>query len=902
MLKLYFSLESGYYKLMDKLQKAGIPAYKWFVNPIEMQGYPSFPFAVLFSGLVVILLLVFLVLPVFFPAPTSLIVRVYANEAPANSGVVKLFSSTGFTAQAKVVNGSAVFENIPSNIDLQMRVESKGYEPFKKTIESGRERKVVAVLNSILNFQTTGAMKLEIVDPSGNPINGANVQCDGCSESPSLTSSDGVTWLKATALSNLHIVVSASGYTSNSFDFVLQPGDSERVTLFKEKKPPENLKFSVAVYLADETGKTIDGKVELRNYMDDSLISTGVTSSGYYIFKDVPKGATVYASATSDGYTSTNSKSDPKTLYADVTVHLTMKAESGGNRTTIRTFGEGDAALPGDVSLFGLPMANTTSTTVEKFGYLDHKATSGVVTFVLDPAWWYYVLATADGYYPQPSAPFAAGRDVNLTLIKMSNDTAAYVDAHVEGIIEGFKMPINGANVEMRNNFGALISVPATTNENGDARIGPVLKDQNVTVTASFPPYEDSIKLRLLGGDNNVSLLLTEPPVNITCKAVDTITGEEISKVNFTAKEFNETVSNCSGSGCSLDAYASAPVEIDALAPGYLAASDFIVPSANESNEIDLEMIRSDDVCCWSAECGYPVSGEQGPASGFNWPDESECNGYTTSGQCTTGNCLWRINKCMSCQNATCGDYASRSICTQNPCNLKIPCAWNSELGLHGACVPQQSEGSQAFPTNFCIRLFSPQLIDETGNSVSELVPGRKQFLKFRVASVGADSVGVKAIAGPLDSNENAEDEAAFFWNVFPSNYKDVIAVLASKNMTAVGSTCFGDSIPLGSVSRCGYPKKWVQTIFKGTDGVHTVMYEIYANPFASTVAQKVGIHFVAYAEKNGTVKRVPYDGYLEFNPSSDRLTTTLPNCAWVGPNPAAGSGGGGCRGRYCTK
>ena len=51
--KLYFAIEDQYYGVMDFFdKKLGLPVYKFFVDPIENNGVPSFPFALLFLALI----------------------------------------------------------------------------------------------------------------------------------------------------------------------------------------------------------------------------------------------------------------------------------------------------------------------------------------------------------------------------------------------------------------------------------------------------------------------------------------------------------------------------------------------------------------------------------------------------------------------------------------------------------------------------------------------------------------------------------------------------------------------------------------------------------------------------------------------------------------------------------
>ncbi len=49
--KAYFWLEGKYYKALDWLEERGVPAYEYWVNPLEKRGVSSFPVTVSFFSL-----------------------------------------------------------------------------------------------------------------------------------------------------------------------------------------------------------------------------------------------------------------------------------------------------------------------------------------------------------------------------------------------------------------------------------------------------------------------------------------------------------------------------------------------------------------------------------------------------------------------------------------------------------------------------------------------------------------------------------------------------------------------------------------------------------------------------------------------------------------------------------
>src|SRR3989338_6030216 len=124
--KVYFSVEDVYYSFMDALdKKVGIPVYKFFVDPIENSGVPSFPFAVLLFAL-----LAFGLFSVFFAqssATVTLSLLSAESGAPINGARVTFSVDDKLIGPQQSANGVVTFDGVPLGKPVTVKVEAENY-------------------------------------------------------------------------------------------------------------------------------------------------------------------------------------------------------------------------------------------------------------------------------------------------------------------------------------------------------------------------------------------------------------------------------------------------------------------------------------------------------------------------------------------------------------------------------------------------------------------------------------------------------------------------------------------------------------------------------------------------------------------------------------------------------
>jgi len=115
---LYASLEGKYYDLLDWLDTKGIPVYS-VVDWIEDKNIPSFPVAVLFSFLVLILV-GWLVLGLVAPGKATLSVSVFDESlSPVSNVEVSASTASGGTIGPELTDASGVASiTVPMNEEI----------------------------------------------------------------------------------------------------------------------------------------------------------------------------------------------------------------------------------------------------------------------------------------------------------------------------------------------------------------------------------------------------------------------------------------------------------------------------------------------------------------------------------------------------------------------------------------------------------------------------------------------------------------------------------------------------------------------------------------------------------------------------------------------------------------
>ena len=128
--KIYFAVEDQYYAAKDFLdQKLRIPVYKFFVEPIEVNGVPSFPFAVLMLMMLAISAAWLLMAPQTADVSISL-KSASTGGAVGGAQVTLLIDGSEFGQATSGDDGTASFGGVPLGKPASVIVKADNFKTY----------------------------------------------------------------------------------------------------------------------------------------------------------------------------------------------------------------------------------------------------------------------------------------------------------------------------------------------------------------------------------------------------------------------------------------------------------------------------------------------------------------------------------------------------------------------------------------------------------------------------------------------------------------------------------------------------------------------------------------------------------------------------------------------------
>ncbi|MEK6902156.1 MAG: prealbumin-like fold domain-containing protein, partial [archaeon] len=187
--EVYFGMEDKYYAFLDWVDQHGIPVYK-VVDAIEAQNIPSFPIAV-FSLILILGLLSFVVVPGLFPSGAALTISVQDETQSPLAGVSVRLTGDGLTGDALSsrltdLDGKVSFTNLPVGETITIIATHEDYSIDSKTIvlDVGENEKTVTALGT--NLAKTVQLQLYVAN-STESFNAPVSISFACSNDPSFS-------------------------------------------------------------------------------------------------------------------------------------------------------------------------------------------------------------------------------------------------------------------------------------------------------------------------------------------------------------------------------------------------------------------------------------------------------------------------------------------------------------------------------------------------------------------------------------------------------------------------------------------------------------------------------------------------------------------------------------------
>ncbi|MBI5228669.1 hypothetical protein HY991_01055 [Candidatus Micrarchaeota archaeon] len=646
LLKGYFAIEDGYYKLMDALQRIGLPVYNWFVNPIESHGIPSFPAA--------LLILIFLFFAAFLllsqPQPIVEMKVMVTSESKPLSGVkVEVFAGEELVASLFTdKKGLALFEN-PEIQKFTVKASKEGYLPAEKNVDL-QVSKLVRI-----ELACTGATCFTPT-PTPTPTCGDSVcdpgescktcpkdcgSCEKCKKPYVLEKR----YNKCIKDGNCSMVGKPS-YVYDVKKEICIPQPSKTAYLevvLKDKKSGELVKANVSIYRRDKASV----------FLQNKLIN------GDGIFDGLSPDVDVYATANAVNYSPYDGLKEKNVLRLKgganlMQINLTKLDPTNSLVTTIKTLDAStNTTVAALVRLYAFPL-DASPPVMES-------QSSGELKLTLEKGKAYMADAYASQYHVSHSKAFIAGEIVIIYLRKVVEPPVDCItnpsDPRCPDICETNPQdpscnqppnctitptdprcppncqtnpqdpncPINSAELwvtvldEFNEKISGTTSISLYAKEGdtryflyskethtGEARFGadygtPLELGKEVVAVASFESKtgENSIVLSNLRNELTLSLELYWAEAHVIPRDRDT--KAVISSASFTALQEGYSPVSCTGANCTLRVKATIPLKIKASAEGYW---DYMVmppeiPSALARDEVNVTEI----------EMRHPVNG-----------------------------------------------------------------------------------------------------------------------------------------------------------------------------------------------------------------------------------------------------------------------------------------------------
>ncbi len=604
----YFAVEDQYYAVMDFFdQKIGLPVYKFFVDPIENNGVPSFPFALLLLALATggaFLLL--------SPSSVDLSVTVRSAEGVAIQGatVTAFVGGSEFGTQVSSPKGEAVFKGIPIGAKIYFAAEAVGFDPATtKDLTVAADTVVPAIrLSAKPIVPPSYSLSVLVKDAAGNYLEDVSVSISGKNgaELVSLrTNGRGSAALSfSTNDSVVQISAQKDGFDSSSKQVSTSASYTE-ISLSPKPKAPQEELVPIIVRVRNATDGFVEAKVTLYDSYGGELDSKSTFKTGQVAI-NVSQGREFTVGAVAIGSDENNylqfvnrtEMTAAKGMGA-VKIVLSRKTPSSTGIIEAKVLDEqADNAgrlLPlknADVSWFLLGGAPTTT----KLG-ANKTNSDGTAFFELEKSLSTYATAYLSGYLPGVFPFMKAGDKQNVSLKKLAAGNNGAVEVTVKEV-DG--SAAEGASVKLFYEEGFFAGYPDKRTDADGKVVFP-----NVSVVGNFHAIA-TIGSRQ-GKSSDFSVPISEKPLKVkitleptvgtfVVSAKDRYEGTAVSPATVTALISGTKAAGCTiaagEDACEVVVQSNVDVELVVNATGYVSySSGFVQVGTDDSKAFEAKLL-----------------------------------------------------------------------------------------------------------------------------------------------------------------------------------------------------------------------------------------------------------------------------------------------------------------------
>ncbi|MFH0835664.1 MAG: hypothetical protein V1834_00705, partial [Candidatus Micrarchaeota archaeon] len=360
--------------------------------------------------------------------------------------------------------------------------------------------------------------------------------------------------------------------------------------------PPEEDAAYLAVTVLDSNSESVDAIVYVYNAFSDLLISTIEADDGNGVLgTELTAGTRLYFTAEADGYAPFDGTQEPAFEVEEgwnaYTIRMQLLNESSNyTQSTITVLDENATGLP-DARVAVYELGNSIPRWRNKLTRED-----GSLTVDLLKGKQYQASGEHAGYLTGYSDVFNAGNSVNVSLVKVTEENTASLNAKVVWVED--ESVASGADVGVFQKTSGM-NFPlgqGRTNLDGVFTFFNLPRSQVVLVKASKDARFGEASMMLVNAENNLTVALGFGFANATVSAKNIRTGNPVPGVSFKAFYGGQELDSCTSNGCVLDFYADVPVMIKATAPGYRDGVREVNADIRDELNVSFEMVATADL------------------------------------------------------------------------------------------------------------------------------------------------------------------------------------------------------------------------------------------------------------------------------------------------------------------
>ncbi|MFA6049257.1 MAG: hypothetical protein WC792_04940 [Candidatus Micrarchaeia archaeon] len=612
---IYLGLEDSYYSAIEFLDNLGIPLIKYFVEPIESRGIPSFPVAML--GLLLLFASAFAAFSYLAtPTKADLTATVYFGKNPVNFANVTLAIADGNEfLQITGKDGKAVFRNLPFGKTVQITASKPGLADLSKAVKLEEERQIVKFSMLAANQNANvSSIRVKVFDPHLVPLGEVKIEyydLAGVLLGTKYTDALGLAKIDFDGTNaQLSLDVSKRGFSP-----------IERQTVFFSHKEPYEIQLDpisdeadvdkaaeLIVQVKNAQQQPVDAIVSVHSEeTDEELQSTRTGSSGQASFL-LSFGTRVYVVASP-------ALPQDQAKYAEITRTNATTLDKASKRIEFKL--NPRSANGGTIILQAIDAATSEGIAGAKLALYEGSkkefwnektaGDDGKASFEVSNSTTYLATAYAPGYLPAflPGAKNGDYKAMKLHKANASNSASVLVTVlSAKGLAEG------DATAKFENAAeGISLGIPAKrTGINGTALFDGVPTGITITAVGQKGARVGRSNPFTLSPSNittNITVKLEPGRGNVTAAIMDDVFGKRVAGIVRAINESGATLAFCNTSvetPCTLEIQAGLKFQLAAEAPGYVSsahAGDFQTLAPEESlgtgeNPVEIALVPNE--------------------------------------------------------------------------------------------------------------------------------------------------------------------------------------------------------------------------------------------------------------------------------------------------------------------